>query len=422
MVDEGVYKFNPIIFSAIFIAFVFYTGLFSIKEDDDSFVSLVKLTDVNIIEGIVSGSPVKTHKGNNYLVNIIPSKVTSKNGIESSCKGKIPVLLKASAVEAYFPDKLFSKSNTSGAILCDNGANLKITGSYLLNAKLFSMNKVEQLDWSNNWTGVINHFRATTRLEFRRLLCAWGDAGGFLLALLAGMKEYTNIALYENFQKSGLSHILALSGMHLSLFSGISFFFLKNITGKRIASIINIFVIIIFVWFVGKSPSLIRALIFSLVAMFFSIFNIKNKDFFTIFSLSFLIHCGLFPKDIFNIGFILSYGALLGIILFSCFFEQKIIFSLPHKLSSSVASSISAQVFTAPVCLFSFGYFPIVGIFSTVIISPFVNIFIYVGLFLVVLCFCFPICVPIGEFILKIIYNVIENFAYIFACFPCIKI
>ena len=31
-------------------------------------------------------------------------------------------------------------------------------------------------------------------------------------------------------------------------------------------------------------------------------------------------------------------------------------------------------------------------------------------------------CVPIGEFILKIIYNVIENFAYIFACFPCIKI
>ena len=105
MVDEGVYKFNPIIFAAIFIAFVFYTGLFSIKEDDDSFVSLVKLTDVKIIEGIVSGSPVKTHKGNNYLVNIIPSKVTSKNGIESSCKGKIPVLLKASAVEAYFPDK-----------------------------------------------------------------------------------------------------------------------------------------------------------------------------------------------------------------------------------------------------------------------------------------------------------------------------
>ena len=113
MVDEGVYKFNPIIFSAIFIAFVFYTGLFSIKEDDDSFVSLVKLTDVNIIEGIVSGSPVKTHKGNNYLVNIVPSKVISKNGIQSSCKGKIPVLLKASAVEAYFPDKLFSKITSS---------------------------------------------------------------------------------------------------------------------------------------------------------------------------------------------------------------------------------------------------------------------------------------------------------------------
>lgn len=422
MVEECVSKFNPITLAAIFIAFIFYTGIFSIKDDDDSFVSLVNLSDVKIIEGVVLGAPVKTKSGNNYLVNIIPSKVTSKNGIVSSCKGKIPVILKASAVEAYFPDKVFSKSKTVGAILCDNGANLKITGNYLLDAKLFAMNKVEQLDWNDDYSGFINHFRAITRLEFRRLLCAWGDAGGFLLALLTGMKEYTNATLYENFQKSGLSHILALSGMHLSLFSGISFFFLKNITGKRIANIINIFIIIIFVWFVGKSPSLIRALIFSLVAMFFSLFSIKNNDFFTIFSLSFLIHCGLFPKDMFNLGFILSYGALLGIILFSNFLEHKIIFSLPSKLCIAIASSSSAQVFTAPVCLFSFGYFPIVGIISTVVISPFVNIFIYVGLLLLLLCFCFPILVPIGEFILKIIYNIIENFAYIFACFPCIKI
>ena len=46
----------------------------------------------------------------------------------------------------------------------------------------------------------------------------WGSAGGLLLALLSASKEYTSSAFSDAFRLAGLSHILALSGMHVSIF------------------------------------------------------------------------------------------------------------------------------------------------------------------------------------------------------------
>ena len=84
--------------------------------------------------------------------------------------------------------------------------------------------------------GKIQKSRAFCRLEFKRMMFSWGKAGGFLLALLSGSKEYLDIDLVENFKKSGLSHILALSGMHLSLLSGIAAFIGKKIGIKKISA------------------------------------------------------------------------------------------------------------------------------------------------------------------------------------------
>ena len=67
-------------------------------------------------------------------------------------------------------------------------------------------------------------FRALCRLYFKRMMFAWGSAGGLLLALLCGARDFTESETADAFRMAGLSHILALSGMHLSLFYGLAAF------------------------------------------------------------------------------------------------------------------------------------------------------------------------------------------------------
>lgn len=422
MVRKFLLNVNPLILSAVIISFLFYSGFLLPSSKNTEFCSLLALSDIEIVEGLVVGSPIKSEKGNKYFVNLLPFYVVSDNGFSSSCCGKISVLVDAFAIESYFPDKLYTKGTEVGPVLCDNGAKLRIFGNFISDDYLFSANKINQLDWDSNLTGKLNYYRALTRLEFRRLMYAFGDAGGLLLALITGMKEYINPVLFENFKKAGLSHILALSGMHLSLFMGISSLLFNKIFGKKLTNFINIFVIFFFVWFAGRSPSLTRALICSLLTIIVSSIGMKSISFATILSLSFLIHCSIFPNDIMNIGFILSYGALAGIVLCSKFINQYLSFLFPTSISSPFASSISAQVFTIPVSIHFFKCVPIIGIVSTVFISPFINYFIYIGIFFIILCFSFPIFVPVAEFILKILYNSINYFIYIFSCTPLIEV
>ena len=60
----------------------------------------------------------------------------------------------------------------------------------------------------------------------------WNEAGGLFLALISGIREYTDQSAADSFRRAGLSHILALSGMHLSLFSGITAK-ISHKTGKK---------------------------------------------------------------------------------------------------------------------------------------------------------------------------------------------
>ena len=83
----------------------------------------------------------------------------------------------------------------------------------------------------------------------------WGRAGGFLLALLSGSKEYLDSKISNTFRHSGLSHILALSGMHLSLISSIAGIVENKSALKKLGLLLKVGTIILFVWFAGISPS-----------------------------------------------------------------------------------------------------------------------------------------------------------------------
>ena len=358
-------------------------------------------------------SPAKTSNGKYYSGKL---KVWSSGNdfVMSSASGNVKVFIPSDMAEVYLPGKLYSVAN--GAFF-EAGGMYSLKGHFSGDGQSFYVEHCLSSGFPPTFYGRLDYFRALCRLQFKRLMYSWGNAGGLLLALLCGAKEYTSSEISLGFKRAGLSHILALSGMHLSMFSGIALFAGKKIGRKKLSFIIRIFALVLFVWFAGFSPSLLRAFICSLLTIIAALANVKKPDMLLILAFSFLCQTIISPADIYNVGFILSYTALAGILLTNRFFRSIYNRFLPGYFSASLGSSTGAQIFTAPISLKMFGSFAPIGIIATSVVSPVVTIFIYSGLlFIIVSLIIPPLALPSGIFI-NLEYTIIKFLISFFSRF-----
>ena len=247
---------------------------------------------------------------------------------------------------------------------------------------------------------------------------SWGSGGGLLLALLCGAREYTDPSTQDNFRRAGLSHILALSGMHLSMFSAIAMFFGNRAGIKKLTFVLRIITLVAFVWFAGFSPSLTRAFICAMLMLVAAIAGALQPDMLSILCFSFLFQSAICPQDIHETAFILSYGALAGILIFNRFFYRIYTKLFPRIFASSLSAASSAQTITAPISLNIFGAFSPIGIISSTIVSPVVTVFIYSGLALIILSLIFPFLAKPSEFFINLQYTFITYIVKIFSQVP----
>lgn len=412
--------FSPFLMAALVCAALMYTGIAPVKKRSP-YRSLILPEDTRFITGKVVSNPVKSSRTGSYACDFQPLSAVSRAGVLSECGGIISIVIPASSVEAFFPGKLYSSArNGSGfeGIICEKGALLEAEGIFSKDADVFRTKAVRQLPWESTLSGRITHFRARCRLQFRKIVFYWNDAGGLFLALVSGSRDATDKAVSDNFRKAGLSHILALSGMHLSLFSGIAARFTKKKSVRNLKLFLQFCITAVFVWFAGLSPSLFRAFLCSTVLLICAAFRIKNVRMLDILSFSFLIHIILFPADAFKLSFQLSYGALLGILLFSELFTVLLIRIFPPAAAASLGASSGAQVITAPLSVRVFGSFAPVGIVATAVVSPCVTFFIYAGLVCFALSFLLPFCAPAAAFFMNLVYTVIVKTVRFFSAAP----
>ena len=135
----------------------------------------------------------------------------------------------------------------------------------------------------------------------------------------------------------------------------------------------------------------------------------------SILCFSFLLQCAISPSDITNTGFMLSYGALSGILLTSRFFNRFYSKLTPKAIASSLSAATGAQTITAPISLKVFGTFSPIGIISATVVSPFVTVFIYSGLFLIILSLLFPVLAKPSGIFINLQYTVINSIVKFFA-------
>ena len=422
LLKNSLEKTSLVIYMALICVFVIYFG--SVEGRFSKFYCLLQNDKITSLTGFVKSNPVLTSSGKFYLCDFSPYEVSSfDENSKFSCLGKVKLLLPKNLVESHFPGKLYSSSGKT--IFIETGAKLFVkikpsknsSNSFSSTDNFFIVSDIDFLGWKN----FISKIRGIMRLQFKRLMYMWGSAGGLLLALLSASKEYTSSEFSESFRLAGLSHILALSGMHVSIFSGITEKTFKNIFGKNKTQIISLFSVILFVLFAGLSPSLARALISTIILFLIKKVGIKMQVL-EVLCLSFLIQIMILPQDSSAISFILSYLALFGILTFGELLKPFLTKFLGSNLSSSVSASIGAVLMTSPISAFIWGYITPIGIISTIIISPLVTFFLVFGLISVILCLIFPfLSYPLGT-ILQIVYYVIEKVAFLFAKVPSINL
>jgi len=181
-------------------------------------------------------------------------------------------------------------------------------------------------------------------------------------ALLLGDKSMLSPETKEAFSTAGAMHVLAISGLHVGIIMYLLFFALKYFSrwiSNRMAVIVSVCFIWVFVGVTGGSASVVRA------ALMFTVLLVGQQSGRTGNNLNTLFFSALLlllynPLLIFDIGFQLSYAAMLGIFLF---FDriQSLIFvrnKWLQKAWDGTALGIAAQAFTIPMVLYYFHQFP----------------------------------------------------------------
>ena len=409
---------KPIFLSALICVFVFYSGLFSIP-DRSRIQSLLTSENISQVSGIILSSPARTGDGSYYAATLSLKSAADARNFHSTASGRLKIMIPSELAEAYSPGKLYSQAQSQDkpqSYLYETGGHYTFRGRLTNNT--FYIRQCTAATWPSTPRGRLQHFRALCRLQFKRLMYGWGSGGGLLLALLCGAREYTDPATSEAFRRAGLSHILALSGMHLSMFSAIAIFFGNRAGIKKLTFILRIVTMVIFVWFAGFSPSLVRAFICALLVIAATIAGAKKPDMLSILCFSFLLQSAFCPQDIHNTAFILSYGALFGILVSGGLFLRIYSKLTPKRIASSLSAATGAQTVTAPVSLKVFGSFSPIGIVSATVVSPFITIFIYSGLLLIILSLIFPILSKPSGIFINLQYTVITYIVNLFSLVP----
>ncbi len=208
--------------------------------------------------------------------------------------------------------------------------------------------------------------------------------GAILEALLLGEDGRIDEQTDRQFQKTGLYHLLAISGAHVGVVSFL-FFFLLNmfISRKRTVHLILLFSLIFYAFLVEGQPSVFRAVImasvFLLGKLIFADTNLINT-----LSLSAIILLLINPFSLEDVGFQLTFLATLSLILF---FEPIVKFlpSLPWRLSEMAAMSAAAVFGTMPVIISNFNRVTFASLILNLAAAPLMGVIMgtgYVYLFL----------------------------------------
>ena len=248
------------------------------------------------------------------------------------------------------------------------------------------------------------------------------ETSGMLLALITGEKDAIPRQTHLDFKRIGLSHILAISGMHLAILTlGLHFLLSLFGLGKKLRALISMLFVAFYMAITGFPVSILRAGLMLLISS--ALFLIaKTKDSFTNLMISVAVICLISPYAVHDVSLLLSFLATVGILVAAQLFEN-----IPYHIArwkkmglailASLLSSIFAISMTLPLSVFEFERLSYIAPITTLIFSLLIEVFIYLGTIFLLL--------GAPGFLLSILqpcYKAISALAAVFAQLPNVYI
>ena len=215
------------------------------------------------------------------------------------------------------------------------------------------------------------------------------EDGAILSSMLLAEKSGMNTDTKELYQVNGVAHVLAISGLHLSVI-GIGLYKLfRQLSGSFVlGGLMGIIFLMTYILMIGMSVSVLRAFVMFLFRVGADMTG-RHYDNLTAIAAAALITVLWQPLCIYDGGFWLSYGAILGIILILPLFEGK--------LCQGFWVSLSVNLMTLPVLLYYFYEVPLYGLLLNLIVVPLMTVILMSGLAGSVCCMIFVPQGPFGE-------------------------
>ena len=233
---------------------------------------------------------------------------------------------------------------------------------YLKSKKIYYINtasKIEVISHSNNIFYKIKN-KIIDKIDGY-------DKNGYLYAFILGDNNYIDDSIKESFKDNGISHLFAISGMHVTLLSVVMLTILNKIKKSNINYVIVILFLVFYTFLVNFAPSMMRACMMFILLFINKIshLNIKTHKLFIYLTCFFLIYN---PYYIYNIGFLFSFSITFFLILFGK--------NNYNYFINLFMTSLIAFIASIPILINNFYSINLLSPFINLIFVPFVSFII----------------------------------------------
>lgn len=293
-----------------------------------------------------------------------------------------------------------------------NGFNYK---EYLYNKKLYYIIKIDNIKIISKNDNVFLNIK---NYIYKRIDSIKHNE--YLYAFILGKSYYIDSDVLNNYKVNGVTHLFALSGLHVSMFSNILIYIFNKLRlNEKLSYFLTSIFLLFFAFIASFTPSILRAVLFFILSSINKIyyFYIKPKYLlYVVFSILIFIN----PYYIFDIGFILSFSISFFILLFNENYKIK------NSVLSILVISILSLFSSLPIIINMSYEINILGFINNIFFIPFVTYLVFplsiIVVFIDKLSFLLNILVSIMEFISKISVNILNvklyfsklNLLYIF--------
>ncbi len=214
-----------------------------------------------------------------------------------------------------------------------------------------------------------------------------GDTAGLMTAIITGDKSLLSKSFLNNVKETGISHVIVVSGLHLSIIMSAVFFLIDRLFyNKYVRTLLSLLTVFCIFGICGYTMSIVRAGAMFIISSFAPIFN-REKDLLSSLLTAITVILIATPFAITNISFLLSVMSTLAIIWVLPFYTDIILkkFNISSNLIKAfiqiILASIFALIFTLPIIIKIFGYVSVVGPITNVLVTYPVTVALIFGCF-----------------------------------------